>query len=268
MVAVDVDGTLLDSAHRLRAAVRDALGQLSASGVKVVLATARGPRALTMIVSQLRFSPFLICFSGAWIGELDPKSLRARNVLLDQRHTPSAARSIVATAFAYHVEPNVFTPDVWRARTLTKEIQAESDIIESSPLITQDLLGDDQTPNKILLITSEGEPAKVLRTLANLFLSMSTATFSKPNYLEIVPIGVDKAKALVKLANSLGLELSQVAALGDGQNDMEMLREAGLGIAMGNASDAVKSAADWITGTNDEDGVAQAVGRLVSSGLI
>jgi Cof subfamily protein (haloacid dehalogenase superfamily) len=97
---------------------------------------------------------------------------------------------------------------------------------------------------------------------------MSTATFSKPNYLEIVPIGVDKAKALVKLANSLGIELSQVAALGDGQNDIEMLREAGLGIAMGNASDAVKSAADWITGTNDEDGVAQAVRRLVSSGLV
>ena len=68
--------------------------------------------------------------------------------------------------------------------------------------------------------------------------------------------------------HALGIELSQVAALGDGQNDMEMLREAGLGIAMGNASDGVKSAADWITGTNDEDGVAQAVGRLVSNGLV
>src|SRR6516225_1691849 len=106
MVAVDVDGTLLDSAHRLRAAARDALGQLSASGVKVVLATARGPKALTMILNQLHFSPILICFSGAWIGEFDPKSLRPRNVLLDKRHTPSAARSIVATALAHHVEPN------------------------------------------------------------------------------------------------------------------------------------------------------------------
>ena len=268
MVAVDVDGTLLDSSHRLRAAVRDALGQLSASGAKVVLATARGPKALTMIVSQLRFSPLLICFSGAWTGELDPQSLRSTNVLLDKRHTPSVARSIVATAFAHHVEPNVFTPDAWRVRTLTKEIQAESDIIESAPLVTQDLLGPGEAPNKILLITSEGEPAKVLRTLAKSLHSMSTATFSKPNYLEIVPIGVDKAKALVKLAKSLGIELSQVAALGDGQNDMEMLREAGLGIAMGNASDRVKSAADWITGTNDEDGVAQAVGRLVSNGLV
>ena len=88
------------------------------------------------------------------------------------------------------------------------------------------------------------------------------------DYLEIVPIGVNKAKALAKLAITLGVELSQVAALGDGLNDVEMLREAGLGIAMGNAPEAVKSAADWITGTNDEDGVAQAVRRLVTNGLI
>jgi hydroxymethylpyrimidine pyrophosphatase-like HAD family hydrolase len=93
---------------------------------------------------------------------------------------------------------------------------------------------------------------------------LSTATFSKSNYLEVLPIGVDKAKALMKLAKTLGLELSQVAAIGDGLNDVEMLREAGLGIAMGNASDAVKSEADWVTGTNDEEGVAQAVRRLVT----
>ena len=166
LVAVDVDGTLLDSSHRLRAAVRDALGQLHDSGVKVALATARGPKALRVIVSKLDFSPLLICFSGAWIGELDPKSLQSTNVLLDKRHTASAARSIVATALAHGFEPNVFTPDAWRVRTLTKEIQTESEIIESPPLVTQDLLGDDEEPNKILLIASEGEPTKLLCALA------------------------------------------------------------------------------------------------------
>jgi haloacid dehalogenase-like hydrolase len=102
--------------------------------------------------------------------------------------------------------------------------------------------------------------------LAKTDRSLSAVTFSKPNYLEILPIGVNKAKALVKLANTLGVKLSQVAALGDGPNDVEMLTEAGIEIAMGNASEAVKSEADWITGTNDEDGVAQAVRRLVING--
>ena len=128
------------------------------------------------------------------------------------------------------------------------------------------MFGDDEAPNKILLFASEGEQTKLLRALASSLQSLSAVTFSKPNYLEILPIAVNKAKALVKLANTLGVELSQVAALGDGPNDVEMLTEAGIGIAMGNASEAVKSAADWITGTNDEDGVAQAVRRLVING--
>ncbi len=92
--------------------------------------------------------------------------------------------------------------------------------------------------------------------------SLSNAAFSKPNYLEIVPKGANKASALVHLVAILGLDLSQVAAIGDGYNDIEMIREAGLGIAMGNAPAAVKSAADWVTGTNNEAGVAQAVRRL------
>jgi hydroxymethylpyrimidine pyrophosphatase-like HAD family hydrolase len=76
------------------------------------------------------------------------------------------------------------------------------------------LLGDDEEPSKIMLITSKGEPAKVLGTIANSVQSLSTATFSKPNYLEIIASGVNKAKALADLTKTLGVELSKVAALG------------------------------------------------------
>jgi hypothetical protein len=91
---------------------------------------------------------------------------------------------------------------------------------------------------------------------------VSNATFSKPNYLEVIPLGVNKAEALVNLTKRLSLDLSQVVALGDGHNDLEMLREVGLGIAMGNATEEVKAAAKWVTGTNDEAGVAQAIRKL------
>jgi len=104
--------------------------------------------------------------------------------------------------------------------------------------------------------------------IADSVQSLSNAAFSKPNYLEIVPIGVNKAEALKHLAAILGLDLSQFAAIGDGLNDIEMLREAGLGIAMGNAPEAVKSEADWVTGTNNEGGVAQAVWKLLNDGLV
>jgi Cof subfamily protein (haloacid dehalogenase superfamily) len=268
LVAVDVDGTLLDGSHRLRANVRDSLDQLASSGINIVLATARGPQALGSIVRQLNFSPWLICFSGGWIGELDSRLLLTKTVLRDKRLTPSAARVIVTAAFAHQVEPNIYTPTEWRVRTLTPEIRAESVIVESDPLVTPILLGENETPSKIMLITWEGEQTKPLTSIANLITPLSTATFSKPNYLEIIPIGVNKANALATLAQNLGVELSQSAAIGDGLNDLEMLREVGLGIAMGNASATVKSAAKWVTGTNEEEGVALAVQKLVDERLV
>jgi hydroxymethylpyrimidine pyrophosphatase-like HAD family hydrolase len=92
---------------------------------------------------------------------------------------------------------------------------------------------------------------------------LSTATFSKTNYLEVLPVGVNKAKALAVLAENLGFELSQAAAIGDAPNDLEMLKEVGLAIAMGNASSEVKTFAKWVVGTNDEAGVAEAAQRLM-----
>src|SRR6266446_5505737 len=250
VVAVDVDGTLRDGSHRLRANVRDSLDQLASSGVKIVLATARGPQALGLIVRQLNFSPWLICFSGGWIGELDSASLLAKTVLRDKRLAPSAARVIVTAAFAHNIEPNIYTPTEWRVRTLTPEIRAESVIVESAPLVTPTLLSENEKPSKIMLVAGNEEQNKLLTKIANLIKPLSSTTFSKPDYLEIIPTGVNKAKALAQVVRTLGLELSHVAAVGDGLNDLEMLKEVGLGIAMGNAAEAVKSAAEWVTGTN------------------
>jgi Cof subfamily protein (haloacid dehalogenase superfamily) len=266
--AVDVDGTLLDSDHRLSVAVKDALCDLAASNIQVVLATARGPGVLGAVLGPLPISPLLICFSGAWIGEIDSESLIPKRVVLDRRHSLSVASTILATALDLNVEPNVYTVDSWRARRMTTEIMLECQITECRPVITSDLLEDGEEPSKILLISSENESNQALHVIADSVQSSSNAAFSKPNYLEIVPMGVNKAEALKHLAATLGLDLSQVAAIGDGLNDIEMLREAGLGIAMGNAPQALKSVADWVTGTNDEAGVAQAVQRLFKDGLI
>jgi Cof subfamily protein (haloacid dehalogenase superfamily) len=266
-VAVDVDGTLLDSDHRLREAVKDALCNLAANDIRVVLATARGPKALGPIIRPLQLSPLLICFSGAWVGEIDGELLTPKSAVMDTRHSMPVARSIVATALDLNVEPNVFTRDTWRARKMTPQIALECQITECSPIITTNLLEDCEEPSKILLITDEAE-AEALHVIAHSVQSISSATFSKPNYLEILPMGVNKAKALTHLTEILGLKLSQVAAIGDGLNDIEMLKEAGLGIAMGNAPPSVKSAAGWVTGTNNEAGVAQAVRRLFEDGLI
>jgi len=198
LVAIDVDGTLLDSSSSLPSTVREAMNELDARGVGVVLATARSPKALRVVLRELHFAPWLICFSGAWIGELELRSLTPRQTWWEKRHSASVARWIVETALANNIEPNVYGLETWR----------------------------------------------------------------------VIPLGVNKARSLTTLAQLRAIELSQVAAIGDGLNDLEMLREAGIGIAMGNAAQEVISAADWITATNDEGGVAHAVRKLINEDLI
>jgi Cof subfamily protein (haloacid dehalogenase superfamily) len=264
LFAIDVDGTLLDTSHRLRAEVRDAVCRLAGSGVQVVLVTARGPQAVRDIVRQFDFSPKLICFSGAWIGELDAQSLERKYVLLDRRMPGDVARSVIATALAHKVEPNVLTPESWRVRALTDEISEECAILNQRPVVTDNLLGNKEEPSKIMLISSLEEAPTTLPQIAAVVGAAVGAAFSKPNYLEILPIGVNKAKALSILADALGLELSQVAGIGDAPNDLEMLSAVGLAFAMGNASDRVKAAADSVVGSNDEGGVAQAVAQILT----
>src|ERR1700752_4287228 len=133
LFAIDVDGTLLDRTHRLRTDVRNSVCRLAASGREVVLATARGPAAVREIVRQFDFSPRLICFSGAWLGQLHTASSKPTNVQLDQRISGDDARSILNTAFSHHVEPNVLTPESWRVKNVTAEILAETRIVNLQP---------------------------------------------------------------------------------------------------------------------------------------
>ena len=263
LFAIDVDGTLLDSSHHLRTDVRDSVCRLAASGLEVALATARGPAAVREIVRQFDFSPWLICFSGGWIGQLNWSPLQSTNVQLDKRIPAAAARSILRIAFSYDLEPSVFTSESWRVRNTTGEILEESRIVNLQPSVVSDLLADGEEPNKIMLIGSMDQASDVLLRMRESIRTFSNATFSKTNYLEILPAGVNKAKALGVLTEVLGLNLSQVAAIGDAPNDLEMLSEVGLAIAMGNASSEVKVIAKWVVGTNDEAGVAQAVQWLL-----
>jgi Cof subfamily protein (haloacid dehalogenase superfamily) len=263
LFAIDVDGTLLDSSHRLKTEVRDAVCRLAASGVQMVLATARGPQAVRDIVRQFDFSPWLIGFSGAWIGELESGALEPKNVRSDERIAAAQARLILSTAISNNVEPNVFTPESWRVRTMTREILEECAIVNLKPVQTSELMTMEEPPSKIMLISRLDQIA-ALKQIQESVRGVATGTFSKPNYLEILPAGVNKARALINLAASLWVELSEVAAIGDAPNDLEMLNEVGFAIAMGNASDRVKTAADLVVNTNDNAGVAEAVDTILS----
>jgi hydroxymethylpyrimidine pyrophosphatase-like HAD family hydrolase len=89
-----------------------------------------------------------------------------------------------------------------------------------------------------------------------------SAMFTAPFYFEFTPLGVDKVRALKDTFEALRIDSSEVMSFGDAQNDLTMIRWAKIGVAMGNAVDEVKAEADYVTGTNNEDGIADALAKL------
>jgi hydroxymethylpyrimidine pyrophosphatase-like HAD family hydrolase len=118
-------------------------------------------------------------------------------------------------------------------------------------------------PHKLMLIAGRPELLPALHALAGRLPDDCAGYFSHDNYLEVTRAGVDKAGALARLAGRLQIPLAETAAVGDGQNDLGLLGAVGLPVAMGNATPALKQVATWVVASNDEDGAAAALHRLV-----
>jgi Cof subfamily protein (haloacid dehalogenase superfamily) len=132
--------------------------------------------------------------------------------------------------------------------------------------LIDDLIGglESYEAMKIMAISNNEETLLTIeQTLKTKYEDMLHITRSKPHFLEIMHPEADKAKALEIIAKHYGIERHEVMAIGDSYNDIEMLEWAGLGIAMGNAFETVKDAADFVTASNEEEGVAEALRRFV-----
>ena len=123
----------------------------------------------------------------------------------------------------------------------------------------------DETPRPLPKCLIVGPPDELITTEVKLSLQLQGAISiyrSEPFFLELVPLGIDKAQSLKALLEHLGLNREQMVCMGDGYNDLSMIELAGMGVAMANAQEPVRKAADYVTMSNDEDGVAAAVEQL------
>jgi hypothetical protein len=262
LLVLDVDGTVLTRDHRILPAVKGAVDRAWTSGLTLALATARSPRGLRPIAWDLGILEHCICFNGAWSGGLSADA--ARSSIRDQTLLPlSHARSVARSALAEGLSVGWYVGEAWHVAALTPAIEREADVTGEVPLVSADLAGLDEAPHKILCIAGHDTKIPALRRVAQGFRGTCAVTFSHTNFLEITALGVDKAKAVEALASHLGASLAQVAAIGDSDNDRAMIEAVGIGIAMGNASAELRSRAAWVTGTNQEAGVARAIERLI-----
>jgi len=269
LLALDVDGTLLTDELQITPATREAVRQVISQGVQVVLASARGPNALYSIMAELEITGLAICYTGALTCRLNPdQHASSAEVVNEQRMSLSSARLVLSKARELGISIGWFTGEHWYIPGWDLAIHHESMITGVTPTVAPDLMRFKDAPHKLQAIV--GEPALLpqLHSLASVLPGDCVGQFSYETYLEIIHQGVDKATALLTLGEQLGIAPSEMIAIGDMDNDIAMLHMAALGIAMGNAPVNVQAEADWVTDTNNQDGVAAAIEKLYATGWI
>jgi Cof subfamily protein (haloacid dehalogenase superfamily) len=268
LLALDIDGTLLTDELQITAATREAVQQVISQGVQVVLASARGPNALYSIMTELEITGFAICYTGALTCKPNPDHHFSVEVVNEQRLSLSSARLVLSKAMELGISIGWFIGEHWYIPRFDQAIHHESMITGVTPIVDPDLMHFEDAPHKLQAIVARTELLPRLNTLASMLPSDCAGQFSYETYLEIIHQGVDKAAALLALGQKLGIAPSEMVAIGDMDNDVAMLQMAALGIAMGNAPFHVQAEADWVTDTNNRDGVAVAIERLKVDGWI
>lgn len=259
MICLDIDGTLVNSEHKITDKTKDVIEQVTKEkNIPVILVSARPPRGIFFLQEELNIVQPIICYSGALIIEKPSK------VLFNVTIPTGCVRKIYDIGKNQGVHISIYKDDIWYAEEMDKWAVQEGEITNFRPQLISynDLMekweGGGTGPNKILCMGEPNHIESLNRKLRaenfelNIYLS-------KPTYLEIMPKGASKTSAIEFLRQRYSIEQSEIVAIGDNYNDVDMIKYAGLGIAMGNAPEQVKLQADEVTLSNDEDGVAVAV---------
>jgi Cof subfamily protein (haloacid dehalogenase superfamily) len=262
LIAIDVDGTLLDSNHKISQMNKDWIKIATDKGAILVLASGRPLNGLFEIFNELELNPnnhYLMAFNGAVVVKASDHSLIFERTL-ELQLTKSILR---------HLEQFPVTPILSRKQELIVDdangynVQGEA-IANQMELVVVDNLSDylDYQPNKILVSADSSVIDQFSDAIQNPFLDSVDFVKSAPFYLEIIVKDTNKGSSLQYLSNLLGIDQTEVMAIGDNYNDVSMIEYAGLGVAMGQADEIIKRKSQYITDTNDENGVAKALREI------
>jgi Cof subfamily protein (haloacid dehalogenase superfamily) len=258
LIAIDCDGTLLDSDGNLAKGAPQAVKEAIASGIKIALVTGRSRSALGFIFDQLDVNGLFIGSGGAYIGDLSTgEVIQQRTLPREEAETLiHLCRKWDLILFLDHFDFMLCEKE--SAATLAHK-DKHSYIWKKVADLTKEL---EHLPEKGLVV---GEPEK-LQEIYRYYQTHPhevSITFTSPTSMDVLPKGVGKGDALVKLASHFEIPLEQIAVIGDYLNDLEMFQVAGYSIAMGNAPDKVKRAANWVAPANNEDGASHAIRHLL-----
>jgi len=259
-VFLDIDGTLLNSRHQIMPCTRSHLEYLQGRGVPIVLCSARPPESVNLVAEQAGLQGPVACYNGGLIFDENHTILRDVGIHIQlamgfKRFVAERFPELTISAYLYNV---------WLAEDLCHPmIEQEAKISGCLPLEgTLEQVESSASHVHKLLCMGDAMRIRALQKEVQMYFPQLMALRSKSNYLEILPRESTKDSAAQVLLNHYGLRAKQAVAFGDSDVDVDMLQYCGLGVAMGNAPKQVKEAADYVTASNDEEGVYIALNSL------
>jgi len=261
LIALDLDGTLYNSERCITPKTREALLAVQQQGIRIVIASGRPLPGLYNAAAELQladFGGYIIAYNGA----------RAFDCANNQEIYKKCIPRITARALLQHLQSYPVTPivddgsSIYTDNAAGFKVSEESIVCKLAICVVDSILDAvDFDPAKILIAAPNAQLLPAVEGISKPFHSTLAFVMSAPFYLEATVKGVDKANALGALCQKLNISSTQVMAFGDAENDRTMLEFAGIGIAMGNACDNLKTIADTVTLSNNDDGIACSLGK-------
>lgn len=263
LVVLDLDGTLTNDRKEITPRTKGALMKAQEKGVKIILASGRPTYGITPLADQLeinKFGGYIMSFNGGKIIDWTTKK-----VLFEQKLAPSLVPLLYEKAMSSGM--NILTyqgQNIVATKARDQYVQKEAFINKMPVVQLDDFLHQVVYPLNKCLIVGDPVPLHHLELqLAGEMQNKMEIYRSADFFLECVPLHIDKAHALDWLVRKMKIRKDEIIACGDGHNDLSMVEFAGLGVAMANAVQSLRDVADYITLSNEEDGVAHVIEKYI-----
>lgn len=263
MLAFDIDGTLVNSDKKITEATKTAILKAAQQGSIIVIASGRPIQGLWKYARELeleKYKGYLLAFNGGRV-----VSVADQRVVSEELVPARFYKKIYDLAKENNVNILTFDGDTVISENIENEylnIEVKLNGLKKRQVanLYEEL---DFEVNKFLMMDDGDYLGEVEKKVYNALHNELDVYRSEPFFLEVLPKGINKGKALEKLIGELGIKREELMTFGDGYNDVTMIEYAGMGVAMGNARDVVKEKADYIAKSNDEDGIVEVIEKFV-----
>ena len=263
IIALDLDGTLLNSKKELSAGNREALERAAEAGWEIVPTTGRFYGGMPDFIRELPFVHYAITINGAYVEEIYSAEMPYKQAIDIMKYLDE-----LPVIYDCYMNNDAFMTEALKAKVdeIVENPRIRKmfyDLRKPVPELKEFLENRGQDVQKIQFFTKDANlRLELLEELPRVFENIAVSS-SSPQNIEINQKDATKGLALTALADYLGVDRDHTIAMGDGLNDISMLETAGIGVAMANGCKEALEAADWVTSHCDEDGVAKAIERFV-----